>query len=70
MTGEIELKVTLERREAETLLETLDARLQALQRVEDAGGAELYSAAQREKAAIIPVILNLEAALKFAGPRH
>ena len=45
-------------------------RRQALQRVEDSGGPEVYSAAQREKAAIIPVILNLESALKFAGARH
>ncbi len=70
MTEQIELKITLERREAETLLESLDQRLQALQRVEDSGGPDVYSAAQREKAAIIPVILNLESALKFAGARH
>lgn len=69
-SDDIELKLTLSRAEATALLDGLEHRLETLQRVEDRDGAELYAAALREKAAIIPVILALEAALKISSRQH
>lgn len=69
-SDDIELKVTLSRDEATALLEGLELRLETLQRVEDRDGAELYAAALREKTAVIPVILALEAALKMSSSHH
>ncbi|PWB83115.1 MAG: hypothetical protein C3F11_08245 [Methylocystaceae bacterium] len=70
MDDQIKVEVTLERTEAAALLESLDHRLETLQRVEHSDGSELYAAAQREKAAIIPVIMALEAALKMPARHH
>ncbi|WP_156967764.1 hypothetical protein [Methylosinus sp. PW1] len=64
MGDQIELSLTLERVDAATLLESLERQLEALQQIEHADGDELYSAAQREKSAIIPVIMALESALR------
>jgi hypothetical protein len=64
MGDQIELSLTLERIDAATLLECLERQLEALQRIEKDAGAELFAAAQREKAAVIPVIMALESALR------
>ncbi|OAI29571.1 hypothetical protein A1351_10380 [Methylosinus sp. R-45379] len=68
MGDQIELSLTLERIDAATLLESLERQLEALQKIEHTDGAELYSAAQREKSAIIPVIMALESALRASRP--
>jgi hypothetical protein len=68
MGDQIELSLTLERVDAATLLECLERQLEALQRIEQDAGAELLAAAQREKAAVIPVIMALESALRTSRP--
>ncbi|BBU61656.1 hypothetical protein MSC49_15910 [Methylosinus sp. C49] len=68
MGDQIELSLTLERSDAATLLESLERQLEALQKIEHTAGDELYSAAQREKTAIIPVIMALESALRASRP--
>ncbi|MBU3890035.1 MULTISPECIES: hypothetical protein [Methylosinus] len=68
MGDQIELSLTLERVDAATLLECLERQLESLQRIEQEAGDELYAAAQREKAAIIPVIMALESALRTSRP--
>lgn len=70
MGDQIKLELTLDRTDAAALLESLDHRLETLQRVEHSDGSELYAAAQREKAAIIPIIMALEAALKSPSRHH
>lgn len=70
MDDQIKLEVTLDRTDAAALLESLDHRLETLQRVEHSDGAELYAAAQREKAGVIPLIMALEAALKTSSRHH
>jgi hypothetical protein len=64
METQIDVAFTLAREDGAALLESLELRLETLQRVEQADGAELYAAAMREKAGIIPAIMALEAALK------
>ncbi|WP_400766747.1 hypothetical protein [Methylosinus sporium] len=68
MGDQIELSLMLERSDAATLLESLERQLEALQKIERADGDELYSAAQREKSAIIPAIMALESALRASRP--
>lgn len=70
MEDQIDIKFTLDRLDATALLDSLDHRLETLQRVGRGDGEELYAAAQREKAALIPLIMALEASLKTAGRRH
>ncbi|MBG0808580.1 hypothetical protein IY145_04250 [Methylosinus sp. H3A] len=68
MGDQIELSLTLERVDAAVLLDSLERQLEALQRIEKEVDIELFATAQREKAAIIPVIMALESALKTSRP--
>jgi hypothetical protein len=70
MNRQIELKVWLTRDEANSLLETLNQQMEILQKVEDHKRGEVREAALRTKAAIIPVMLALGAALKAPTQQH
>ena len=63
--NQLELRVTLTRENAEALLAALDQRLSFLQRIERADGEETWVAAQREKDALLPLMMELEALLRM-----
>ncbi len=62
------IKIEIQRDNAMTLLEILDRRLEVIQGVEKLGGRIVALEIAKEKEAIVPVIMALEAALK--APRR
>ncbi|MBU3887995.1 hypothetical protein [Methylosinus sp. KRF6] len=62
------VKIELERSRAELLLEILERRLEVIQKLERSNGAIVANEIEREKTAIVPLIVTLEAALKI--PPH
>jgi hypothetical protein len=64
-SDQLELKVTLDRENAEALLVAFDQRLSFLQRIARADGEETWVAAQREKDGLLPLMMALEATLRM-----
>lgn len=60
------VKIELERRNAEVVLEILEQRLETIHELEDCNDASLDRHLQREKDAIVPTIVAIEACLKAA----
>ncbi|BGE84469.1 MULTISPECIES: hypothetical protein [Methylosinus] len=60
------VKIELERRNAEIVLEILEYRLETIHELEGRDGASLNMHLQREKDAIVPTIVAIEASLKAA----
>ncbi|MBY6241269.1 hypothetical protein [Methylosinus sp. Sm6] len=59
------IRIELERAVAANLIEALERRLEVIQALETAGGALLVDEFEREKSAIVPTLIALEAALKL-----
>lgn len=58
------IRIELERAVAANLIEVLERRLEVIQALEKASGAIAIDEFEREKSAIIPSLIALEAALK------
>jgi hypothetical protein len=59
------IRIELERAVAANLIEVLERRLEVIQALEKTGGASIVDEFEREKSAIIPTLIALEAALKL-----
>jgi hypothetical protein len=58
------IRIELERAVAGNLIEVLERRLEVVQALEKAGGSIVVDEFEREKSAIVPALIALEAALK------
>jgi hypothetical protein len=63
------IRIELERAVAANLIEALERRLEVVQALEKAGGSIVDDEFEREKSAIIPTLIALEAALKLPPPQ-
>ncbi|HEY8261061.1 MAG TPA: hypothetical protein VIG55_07610 [Methylosinus sp.] len=58
------VKIELERVRAEILIDILERRLEEIQQIEGVDGSVVSNEIEREKSAIIPILVALEVALK------
>lgn len=58
------VKIELDRVRAEILIDILERRLEEIQKIETIDGTVVSNEIEREKGAIIPILVALEAALK------
>jgi hypothetical protein len=58
------VKIEVERVRAEILIDILERRLEEIQKIEAVDGTVVSNEIEREKGAIIPILVALECALK------
>jgi hypothetical protein len=58
------VKIEIEGCRAEVLIDVLERRLEVIQKLEGVDGAVVSNEIDREKSAIVPILVALEAALK------
>ncbi len=63
MPGRVELRMSIEQRDAEALLQSTDRRLQALRNCVDSEGSERWVASMRERMTLSLFKAELETAL-------